>query len=199
MVPDTFQEFFLASVGAAGAFVGLLFVAISVAPEQIAQEALPIERRALAANAFFALLNAFFISMIALMPGASIGPASITLGALGDAASLSLVWELIHHKGHRRRLFYQIGLLLGGLLLYGAELDYGIKLTHDPGAVQYVHSIATLLLGLYALGIARAWQLVGGRGSLLRGRVLRSSIGGLEGPGAQPNKAEKNKEPDAAE
>ena len=177
MVPDTFREFFLASVGAAGAFVGLLFVAISVAPERADHEAAPVERRALAANAFFALLDAFFISMIALMPDTSIGPAAVTLGALGEAASLSLVWELIHHKGHRRRLLYRVGLLVVGLLLYGAELDYGIRLARAPGAVEYVRSIATLLLGLYALGIARAWQLVGGRGNFFHTRVLGKLAG----------------------
>ena len=44
------------------------FVAVSIAPEQIVSATAPVERRAMAASAFTALLNAFFISLGALVP-----------------------------------------------------------------------------------------------------------------------------------
>ena len=34
MVPESFETFFLATAGAGGAFVGLLFVAISIGPQR---------------------------------------------------------------------------------------------------------------------------------------------------------------------
>jgi hypothetical protein len=62
VVPAEFANFFLASSGAAAALAGLLFVAISVAPENLVQRGAPAERQGVAASVFAALLNAFFIS-----------------------------------------------------------------------------------------------------------------------------------------
>ncbi len=63
-----FNNFFLALAGAAAALIGLLFVAVSVAPESIVQARAPVERRALATSVYTALLNAFIIALGALMP-----------------------------------------------------------------------------------------------------------------------------------
>ena len=61
MIPAEFTNFFIASAGAGAALVGLLFVAVSLAPEQIVTRGAPVERRAVAGSAFTALINAFFI------------------------------------------------------------------------------------------------------------------------------------------
>ncbi len=51
MVPSAFTNFFVASAGAGGALVGLIFVAVSIAPEHIVQASAPVERQAVAASA----------------------------------------------------------------------------------------------------------------------------------------------------
>ena len=61
------------SAGAAAALIGLLFVAISIAPEHTILEDAPIERQGVASSTFTALVNAFFISVAALIPGANLG------------------------------------------------------------------------------------------------------------------------------
>jgi hypothetical protein len=61
VVPPEFLNFFTASTGAGAALVGLLFVAVSLAPEQIVTLQAPVERQAVAGSAFTALINAFFI------------------------------------------------------------------------------------------------------------------------------------------
>ena len=76
MVPETFNNFFLASAGIGATLVGLIFVAVSIAPEHNVQANAPIERQAMAASSFTALLNAFFISFGALIPG-FIGPMTL--------------------------------------------------------------------------------------------------------------------------
>ncbi len=82
MVPETFNNFFLASAGIGATLVGLIFVAVSIAPEHIVQANAPIERQAMAASSFTALLNAFFISLGALIPGI-IGSLTLVMSAFG--------------------------------------------------------------------------------------------------------------------
>src|SRR5579863_569867 len=73
VVPPAFANFFIASTSAGAALVGLLFVAVSFAPEQIVTSRAPVERQAVAGSAFTALINAFFISLVALIPHLNIG------------------------------------------------------------------------------------------------------------------------------
>src|SRR6266852_5521859 len=61
VVPPEFANFFIASASAGAALVGLLFVAVSIAPEQLVTRRAPVERQAVAGSAFTALMNAFFI------------------------------------------------------------------------------------------------------------------------------------------
>jgi hypothetical protein len=67
VVPPEFANFFIASASAGAALVGLLFVAVSIAPEQIVTHRAPMERQAVAGGAFTALINAFFSSLAALL------------------------------------------------------------------------------------------------------------------------------------
>jgi hypothetical protein len=53
--------------------------------------------------------------------------------------------------------------ILVGLLLYGYELYYAILLLFSPTNTAPISLLATLMVGIYALGLARAWQLLGGR------------------------------------
>jgi hypothetical protein len=73
MVPDAFHDYFIASAGAAAALVGLLFVAVSIAPERTVTRSAPVERRTVALSAYTALLNAFFLSLVALLPQTNLG------------------------------------------------------------------------------------------------------------------------------
>jgi hypothetical protein len=64
MAPEGFAEFFLASTGAGAAFVGLLFVAISIGPQRTFGST-PIDsvpRQHLAEATFLTLTNAFVVS-----------------------------------------------------------------------------------------------------------------------------------------
>jgi hypothetical protein len=73
VVPPEFLSFFIASTSAGAALVGLLFVAVSIAPEQMVTCRAPMERQAVAGSAFTALINAFFISLVALIPHFNFG------------------------------------------------------------------------------------------------------------------------------
>jgi hypothetical protein len=64
------HDFFVASVGAAAALIGLLFVAITVAPERTFGINAEYSRQRRAEGAFIALSNVLFVSFAALAPHA---------------------------------------------------------------------------------------------------------------------------------
>jgi hypothetical protein len=172
MVPEALNNFFLASAGIGASLVGLLFVAVSIAPEQTVQANAPIERQAMAASSFTALLNAFFISFGALIP-AIIGPMALTMSALGLINSFFLAWKLLKERERWQNVVRRIFLILVSFIIYGYESYIAILIIKKPDNAGNIYALAGLLLGVYGIGLTRAWQLLGAR---------RFGLGGLLSP-----------------
>ncbi|MGZ3583300.1 MAG: hypothetical protein ACXWP6_11345, partial [Ktedonobacterales bacterium] len=162
MVPSDFSNFFLASTGAGAALVGLLFVAISVAPERFfGHDALP-ERQAVAASAFSALVNAFFVSLAALIPGLNVGGVATAMGIfalIGTVQQMRRLWD--RHIGvvHLAR---RMSLPVSSVVIYGGEIANGISMIQHGVTVEPLYTLSVLLLVIYGVGLTRAWQLLGG-------------------------------------
>ena len=163
MVPEDIREFFAASAGVAGALIGLLFVAISVSVERLSREedAAQIHRiRALAALTAFT--NALAVSLFSLIPGEKIGITSVSVAATGllfiAAALLSLIrLRLVRWAVIRDALF-----LVGLAVVFVIQLIEGLGVISDPGNYGNVDTIAILVVTCFLVGIARAWELIGG-------------------------------------
>jgi hypothetical protein len=169
MVPSEFKDFFVASTSAGAALVGLLFVAIAVAPERFVMGGAPSERRAVASSAFTALINAFFISFGALLPYSNIATLSLVMSSIGLVNSLFLGFTELRRPPNWRAGIRRAILILTSLILYGFELYYTILLLRSPGDTGSVLVLADLVMGVYGLGIVRAWELLGAsRFGLLR-------------------------------
>jgi len=162
MVPDAFNNFFLASAGIGATLVGLIFVAVSIAPEHNVQANAPIERQAMAASSFTALLNAFFISFGALIPG-NIGLFTLIMSALGLYNSSFLAWNLLKERERWQNVARRVFLILVSFIIYGYEFYYAILILKEPNNVGNIYTLAWLLIGVYGLGLTRAWQLLGAR------------------------------------
>ena len=170
MVPAAFANFFLATAGAGGALIGLLFVAISINPERIVSTGAPRERQAVASGAFTALVNAFFVSTAALIPGTSLGVVASIMAALGLLNTLRGGAELVtyqarhYHRGRRdlvARIFRAAFLTVFSLVLYGLEFTNAWDLQHNPHTTGDVYGICAMILAIYGVGLTRAWQLLG--------------------------------------
>lgn len=160
MVPSDLANFFIASASAGGALLGLLFVAVSIAPERIVARSAPMERQAVAASTYTALSNAFFVSLGALIPQAT-GSITIVMSSLGLLNSLLLGIRLLRHPKSWQNFLRRVVLIIAGLVIYGFEFSDALGLTITPTAVGNAYALAVLLITVYGLGLVRAWELLG--------------------------------------
>lgn len=167
---SSFSDFFLATAGAGGALIGLLFVAISINPERTFGPDAPNERQSVAANAFTALIVAFFVSLAALLPDSNVGGISVVMAGLGILSSTRLGFQLaryhLRQRGQRTpllvRLVRALVMVVGSVAVYGAFALAGARVLLQPSDEPALNAVAILVIVCYGLGLFRAWELLGG-------------------------------------
>ncbi len=163
MVTPDFVNFFIASASAGAALVGLLFVAVSIAPEAIVTRKAPMERQAVAGSAFTALINAFFLSLVALVPHFNFGSIVVPFSSLCLVTTLIQARHLLLHPKNWQSLLRRLFLVLLSVGLYSLELANGLQLLAAPSSAQpaIVFEVVWCLIGAFAVGLTRAWELLG--------------------------------------
>jgi hypothetical protein len=161
MVPAEFQTFFLASAGASAALIGLLFVGVSIAPARVFGAQADPRRQAQAISAFSALANVFFISMASLIPRILLGVVVTIVAAVSTLQLLGLLVRVPQRISTAIEALRGAVLFLASAAIYGTELFLGIVLWNRSGDVGALTGLLEILLGAYAIGLGRAWQLLG--------------------------------------
>jgi hypothetical protein len=178
-----YTNFFLGSVTVAGALTGLLFVALSVAPQRQSESGLSVEHQSIAATAFTALVDSLWISLIALLPGNGIPTANLIFGVLGLTSTVGLVVRLWRARSDQPLSHRWPVSLPFIVLLYGLQAVTAFTATSSRSAE---HAGATFVMIFFAVGIARSWELLGLRGGglldLLVSRADRGGQAGQAGP-----------------
>lgn len=164
MVPDSFHDFFLGVTGASGALVGLLFVAVSVAPERlIGPGALTEQLRA--STALTALLSPLVVSLIALIPNTNVGWASLAVGAAGVLFVAATLRRLMFPGRDGQPRWGSAGVLVGFLIVMVLQLEAGIRLVVTPHHSGPMSTVAGAIVASLTIGVNRSWGLVGASNS----------------------------------
>ena len=161
MVPSALTNFFIASAGAGAALLGLLFVSISISPEEKITATASIEKRISAYSALVSLTNAFIISLVALIPG-TFGIFVLIFSVIAFSITLQNGIELFRPHEGASSVARRLILTLLNLLAYLAECYTAVRLIITPHDSSPVYALTTLLLVVYILSIVRAWELLGG-------------------------------------
>ncbi len=188
MVPESIHDFFVASSSVAGALIGLLFVAISVAGERLtnAQEGAPVHR-VRADAALTAFTNALAVSLFALVPGEKIGWTAVAVGVAGLVFILASLLSLARVRPWRWGMVRDALFLVGLAVVFIVQLTTGYEIAYHPGDSGSVNTIAVLVIVCFIVGIQRAWELIGGPSIGLRHEVFAL----VRGKGPEDDAAEK--------
>jgi hypothetical protein len=163
VVPAEIHDFFLASGGVAGALIGLLFVAISVSADRLSRQDTEAQlHRIRASAALTAFLNALMVSLFALVPVHKIGPTSVIVAILGLAWVAAALLSLRSVRHVRWFALRDLVFLVALVVVFVVQLITGVQIIMQPDDSGNVNTIAVLVTVCFLIGIARAWQLIGG-------------------------------------
>jgi hypothetical protein len=163
VVPENIHDFFVACASVAGALIGLLFVAISVAAERLAREEARAQiHRIRAAAALTAFVNALAVSLFSLIPGHKIGPTAVAAASSGIVFVAAALLLLIRRHQLRRGTLPDLVFLVGLLVTFVVQLINGAEVLAQPSNSGAVYTISSMVVICFLIGIARAWELIGG-------------------------------------
>jgi hypothetical protein len=160
VLAGSYTDLFAGIGTAAATLTGLLFVAVSVSESHAKSH--PVVREFRAAAALLAFINALAVSLFGLVPGNNIGYPAAVLGVVGILFAAAGLRTIAALRAPTRLRGRQIVLITALLVMFGVELAYGIALIVNPSRISDVGTIGDVLIASLLIGIARAWELVGG-------------------------------------
>jgi hypothetical protein len=160
-----FEDFFIASAGASAAIFGLLVVAVSVVNADDENPRTRELRIVLAGSAFVALVDIFFVSIVALTGGSFVfGLSSLAMAAVGLFATGRLIPRAMRAgnfaRGFRARRL-NIALASISAVTYPVQFGLAAALLASTKSAALQDALIVVIVGLYGSAIGRAWVVTG--------------------------------------
>jgi hypothetical protein len=162
MTLEAAHDFFVASASVAGALIGLLFVAISVAPERVLGPEASEVHGVRAAATLTAFSNALTVSLFALVPGFHVGGPATAVALVGLVFILRALLSVTPSWRAGRFQWRDLSFLVGQFILFIVQLVAAIKLDQNESSSGDLQTICVVVVVCFLIGIERAWELVGG-------------------------------------
>ncbi len=160
-----FEDFFIASAGASAAILGLLVVAVSVVNTDDAQLTTRELRTVLAGSAFVALVDIFFVSIVALTGGSgTFGLASLIVAAVALLATRQLIPRARRagnfSRGSRTR---NLNLAFASISVgvYSVQFVLAVALLANTRSAALEHGLVLVIVVLYCSALSRTWEVTG--------------------------------------
>ena len=161
---DHYEMFFAASAGASAAILGLLVVAVSVVNADDRDAQTRERRTVLAGSAFLALVDVFFVSIVALTGAAVFGTSNLVMAIVGLFSTSRLI-PRAKRAGNFSRGFPTRNLNLVFAVIsvggYVIQLGLAIALLADTQNSVLQHALVLVMVGLFGSAIGRTWEVTG--------------------------------------
>ena len=160
---DQYSSFFVASSTAAAAFVGLLFVALTIANQGQQDRELVTRRQSLAASSFALLLDAFVVALVGLAGDLDGFSAAMIVMALFGLLVTSRHLPRAIRAGNWARgspgRAMNILLPMTSIPSYLAGIGLAIWLLAEPGSDDALRASVLIALAFYGGALGRAWEI----------------------------------------
>lgn len=189
MLIGAYRDLFAAIATSSAALTGLLFVVMTFRERRTASSLTAVAQEVRAAAALLSFSNALTVSLFGLVPDTNVGYPAAVVGVIGILFSAAGMRSVLASSSTRHRLGRHLVLTAVLLVTFGFELGAGIVLLDNPHSTDPLDLISYLLVVSLLIGIARAWELVGGRDTGIvssLGVLVAGDHGSQDLPGSQP-------------
>jgi hypothetical protein len=165
VVVGPYGSFFIASAGASAAILGLLVVAVSVVNADDSDATTRERRTVLAGSAFVALVDIFFVSLVALTGGSVVfGLSSLAMASVGLLSTRRMI-PRAKRAGNFSRGFQTRKLNIAFASIsaggYAVQLGLAAALLANTKSAALQHALVLVIVALYCSALGRAWEVTG--------------------------------------
>ncbi len=163
VLTGTYVALYAAIATSAAALTGLLFVVMTVAESRTPSSLAGALQEIRASAALLSFTNALAVSLFSLVPGTHVGYPAVVVGVIGVFFSGAAMRSILASDSTQHWRERHVTLTVFLLVVFAVELGWGIDLLLHPHSTTSLDIISYVLVGSLIIGIARAWELVGGR------------------------------------